>query len=179
MLHKMSKKTATKRAHERFGTPPATPVKVPIIITVRQGVEGASYELLAPGLLYGQSVPSQEVGDNALSVAVTRALTSLLPERIKRLRLEGLTTMAKKGSNGSKPPLLSVQIKTTSPTFRKMGAIASANLKVAAKGASAKALLVQLKRFDARWVLLPQPSPKLGKSLTVAEDEDKDAICII
>jgi hypothetical protein len=58
-------------------------------------------------------------------------------------------------------------------------AIASANLKVDAKDTSAKALLVQLKRFDARWILLPKPSPKLGKSRTVAEDEDKDPTCVI
>lgn len=159
MPYPMSKKTADRRVLERFGKPPAAPIRAPLTIRVSQGANEGILEVTSPRLVYRLTVPFEGGGDGALCAATTRALTSLIPERVNRLRREGQVALSKHGSKGMKPKLL-VVVETTSRTFRNAGVDASSNTKTVSSDAALKLFQRQLRRFEVRWVLLPSAKPK-------------------
>ncbi len=156
-----SKKTAAKRIRDRFGVATA-PIRIPITIKVMQTGNDGKYELVGPcSLRYQQSVESEATGDEPLCAAMTRALTTLTPDRIRWLKLEDTMALANKVSGGKQVVKLIVRIETASRTFHQIGT--SLSQKASLQGTSTipmKALHRQIHRFQTRWKLVKVRSAK-------------------
>ena len=139
-----------------------------IIVTITRTDGMFRYKIDGPSnLAHGAAGKFDLAGDRSECEATVKALKSLTPARTwalrEEIRVEWAEGIAKgECSYDELPPLLGVTIRTNSPTFAQLGEYLSTHARVETKGGrlepSMRTLQTQLKRFDASWQLIENPS---------------------